>query len=246
MNYLRVKTCLRALSALLVISTLSVAHYGAAVADTLIPPFSATYSVRVGIARGETHMRMSDNGDGSFLFESEIQPKGVAKLFARGNIKETSHFRYGAHGVMPIDYARIDTIKDRNSRIEFDWTNGIARSTYKEQFREVSLAPGMLDTQLVLFAFMHDLLNAHQSLEYSLIDRKGRIKTYRVTSLGEEKIKTPAGQFETVVFRHQTKNSDRTTTFWCAPELNYLPARIEQQEGDDKPSRAELKKFQAL
>lgn len=215
-------------------------------ADKMIPPFKATYSVKVGVARGETSMTMYDNGDGSFIFESEIQPKGVVRLFARGSITEKSYFRYGSDGVIPIDYSRVDTIKDRNTSIQFDWVNGIAKSKYKDQSREVQLAPGMLDTQLVLFAFMHDLLNAQENLSYSLLDRKGRIKTYQVTNLGEEQIKTPAGQFQTVKFRHQTANSDRTTTFWCAPALHYLPARIEQQEGDDKPSRAELKQFEGL
>lgn len=215
-------------------------------ASSLIPPFNATYTLKAGVMRGETSMSMRNDGSGTFLFESEIKPKGFVKLFARGQVKETSHFLYDQDGIRPIDYVRLDTLKDKNTNIQFDWENGVVKSTYKEESREEALSPGILDRQLVLFAFMHDLLNDTDQMSYTLIDRKGRLKTYEVSRLGEEEIKTPAGRFQTVKFQHRTLDSTRTTTFWCAPALHFLPARIEQRKDNDKPSRAELKTFEGL
>jgi len=215
-------------------------------ANSLVPPFIATYTMKVGIARGETTMSMREDGGGMFLFETEIKPKGFVKMFVRGKVTETSHFVYDDGGVTPIDYVRLDTLNDKNTNIQFDWDTGIVTSTYKDETREEVLAPGILDRQLLLFAFMHDLLNEVDRVSYTMVDRKGRLKTYEVSMLGEEKIDTPAGRFRTVKFEHRTPDSSRITTLWCAPDLHFLPARIEQRKDDDKPSRAELMTFEGL
>lgn len=214
-------------------------------ASSLVPPFDATYTLRMGVVRGETRMRMSEDG-GVFLLESEIEPKGLVKIFARGKVTETSHFVYDDNGVRPIDYARLDTIKDKNTNMRFDWDAGIVTSTYRDETREEALAPGILDRQLVLFAFMHDLVNDIDRMNYTVVDRKGRLKIFEVTKLGEEEIDTPAGRFQTIKFEHRTADSTRITTFWCAPDLHFLPARIEQRRGDKKPSRAELQSIEGL
>jgi len=215
-------------------------------ASSLVPPFDATYAMRMGVARGETRMSMREDGNGVFLFESEIEPKGFVKVFARGKVTETSHFVYDDAGVRPIDYVRLDTFKDKNTNIQFDWDTGIVTSTYKDETREETLAPGILDRQLLLFAFMHDLVNDIDRMSYTVVDRKGRLKTYAVARLGEEEIDTPAGRFQTIKFEHRTPDSTRITTLWCAPDLHFLPARIEQRRDDKKPSRAELQSIEGL
>ena len=215
-------------------------------ASSLVPPFDATYALKMGIARGETRMRMREDGGGVFLFETEIKATGLVRIFARGKITETSQFAYDGGGVTPIDYVRLDSLKDKNTNIQFDWDGGTVTSTYKDETREQALEPGLLDRQLMLFAFMHDLVNEVDRASYTIVDRKGRLKTYQVSKLGEEQIDTPAGTFQTIKFEHRTPDSSRVTTLWCAPELHFLPARIEQRKDDDKPSRAVLKAFEGL
>ena len=39
------------------------------------------------------------------------------------------------------------------------------------------------------------------------------------------------GTFDTIKYRSRRPDSDRGTVFWCAPELGYMPVKVERQRG---------------
>jgi len=51
------------------------------------------------------------------------------------------------------------------------------------------------------------------------------IQTCRLHEVGREKLKTPAGEFDTVEVAHKDERGDRTTSFWLAPKLDHLPVQ---------------------
>jgi hypothetical protein len=62
-----------------------------------------------------------------------------------------------------------------------------------------------------------------------LLADEDSIKPYQYTSNGEHRITTGLGELDTVSFVQQREGSSRSTWLWLAPQLRYLPARIEQR-----------------
>ncbi len=61
----------------------------------------------------------------------------------------------------------------------------------------------------------------------------GRIKDNTFTAEGSERLRTAVGEYHTVKYRSSRPDSDKSTVFWCAPELGYLPLKVELRDGKD-------------
>ena len=48
--------------------------------------------------------------------------------------------------------------------------------------------------------------------------------------MGEEKVNTPLGDLNTIKVQNTKPDDVRKLIFWCAPELKYLPVKIEHTE----------------
>ena len=56
------------------------------------------------------------------------------------------------------------------------------------------------------------------------------MQIFRLHAAGKEKLKTSAGKFDTVEVARKDEKKNRTTTFWLAPKLDYLPVQMQQTE----------------
>ena len=45
-----------------------------------------------------------------------------------------------------------------------------------------------------------------------------------------KKISVPFGSYDVIRVSHQSKNSNRINTFWLAPDLDFIPVKLEQTE----------------
>ena len=63
----------------------------------------------------------------------------------------------------------------------------------------------------------------------------GKLKEYQFEIMGEERVYTSLGSYKALKIQHQRYQKDKNITLWCAPELNYLPVKIIQEE-TDKPT----------
>jgi hypothetical protein len=95
-----------------------------------------------------------------------------------------------------------------------------------------------------------DLLqNPKQKTFNYLIADGGRLKHYQIKRLEQETITTPLGSINTVKFKRQRdrdSDKDRETTLWCAPELNYLPVKLEHIEKDGTKFTAVLRRVEGI
>ena len=66
-------------------------------------------------------------------------------------------------------------------------------------------------------------------MHYQIADRN-RLREYEFQITGEEIIETPIGKFNTVKATRIRRDSDRITTFWMAPEYDFLLIRLKQIE----------------
>jgi hypothetical protein len=95
-----------------------------------------------------------------------------------------------------------------------------------------ALRPGMQDDLSMLIAFAYELDNGRTLTTVTTIGDSG-VRDYQLSRAGSETLHTPVGDIDTIVYRAQRNGSPRSTRYWCAPSLGYVPLRAEQRRHDD-------------
>jgi hypothetical protein len=72
----------------------------------------------------------------------------------------------------------------------------------------------------------------------------GSIKDYDLKILGKETIQIELGDYHTTVLERTTDS--KTTTWWCAQELHYLPVKIRQVKKDGGSVMVVLYKLEGI
>ena len=103
-----------------------------------------------------------------------------------------------------------------------------------------------MDKLNYILALMRDLGRGERRVEYPIADGGRRLKRYVLASVGEERIETGIGTFDTVVVRRERENSRRETTFWCARALGFFPVRIVHVERDGTPLTLRIKSLAGI
>jgi hypothetical protein len=197
--------------------------------------FSADYQLTHGnFSVGEAHVSLHPGSDGVFDYRRESRTTGLVALFRKDHISETSRWRFAGDTIQPLqyDYRRTGK-KPRNVRVVFDWEKRRVRNALEGDSWGMTIPEGTLDKLVVQLAVMLDLQRRRDTLEYPIADG-GHLKTWRFERLGEETLETPAGRFRAIKIKRQRDDRKRTTYLWCAPELNYLPVRIDQEEKGER------------
>lgn len=229
----RPAACLVALARLAPAALLSCAALGpAAAAAEALPTYEAHYRVEY---RGR-HVGSSEQGIAydaarqTYLFGTKTRARGLARLIAPGLVTEESRFAYENGKIRPLEFSFEDGTRrgKDNLHIAFDWDRGIAVVTDADGPTELPLHNGVLDRGSMQVAVMRDMATPTGPDRYVLADADS-LRTYEYEPAGEETVTTPAGEFRTVAFMQRREGSSRTMTVWAAPELQYLPVKIEQR-----------------
>ncbi len=217
-----------------------------AMAENSLTPHSAEYKVKISVLSGRlrTQLRATDTG---YEATHEIVPTGIARLFRKGSISETSRFAVTADGLLPTRYRSSDTLTRDKTRadFEFDWATGKATGTVNGEAVQAILDDVVHDRVSIQYELMRDMLNGGPSDQYILFD-VDRLKTINVRIVGTKRVKVPAGRFDAIGIQHQAENSSRVTTLWCVEELGFLPVLIEQHRKGKLRLRASLRKYQPV
>lgn len=197
--------------------------------------FTAHYALSLnGFKLGESRVSLSTEGGNRYTYRSHTYSTGVAKLFRNDVVRESSRFDLHDAGIRPQEY-RFDHTgdkKERHALLKFDWQAGKVANTVEGHTWEMKIPGGTLDKLVVQLAVMMDLSSGEKALTYAIADG-GKLKEYQFAVIGEETVKVPAGEFATLKLERLRKDNDRTTYFWCAPELGHLPVKIKQIEHED-------------
>lgn len=228
-------------SLLLLAGTISLMN--AALAESALTPHEAVYKVRISVVSGQLRTQLSYN-EGHYVATHTIRPTGMSRIFASGQIRESSEFLAAEDGIRPSKYQSENTIGSDEERIDigFDWNTGEARGTVNDAPVTSVMDDIAHDRVSIQYELMHDLLNGEPDSEYILFD-VDRLKTINVRNIGRKALKVPAGRFEAIGIQHQAENSRRVTTLWCVAELDYLPVVIEQHRKGKLRVRAVLTEY---
>jgi hypothetical protein len=169
------------------------------------------------------------NAPGSYRFLSNSELTGlIARIVVPHPVVEDSSFTVVDGHVRPIAFRHEDGSRsgEANYSIRFDWPTS-AEISVAGHSREIVLEPGVLDRGSAQVSLARAVASGSPPRELAIIDDDG-LETYRVSRLEPAATSTAAGEFQTVRYEQHREGSSRRTVFWLAPELRYLPVRIEQ------------------
>ena len=230
----------RPLAALLLLSIATSAL--AAPGHELPERFEATFLLEAaGTNVARTRWSLAPGADGTYVSVSRTEPIGVFSLIRDDTRVERSEWTYKGDWLQPLSYRYERTgRKAREIDIEFDWETNVARHDSSGSVWRLPVPRGAMDKFNYILALMRDLGRGERHLEYTIADG-GRLRRYVLTHIGEERIETALGRFDTILIRRDRENSKRRTTFWCASELGFLPVKIEHVERDGKSMTLRIK-----
>jgi hypothetical protein len=207
----------------------------AAGAETRLKPFVANYSITWhGMSAGTTQLKLERLPDGRWSYSSQSTARGLFRLAMPAELSSRSVFRIVDDKVIPETFIAEDSAKDddKDQDIAFDWAAGRVRGVAERRKVDLPTQPGLLDTLSVQVALMHALLGGRTPDRFLLLD-KDRVKEYLYATQGKERVQTEAGTWDAVIFRSSRPTSRNGTYFWCAPDIGYLPLKVERREGKD-------------
>lgn len=202
-----------------------------AAATYLVPaPYTATYSVRYqGMTAGQLHFELRAEEAGRFVYETHATPGLLASLLVSNKAVERSIMRIDADGVRPLSWFLDDgkSGKGNDGALEFAWDEKRVTGTVKGERVDLPTEPGLQDRLSFQVASMTALLRGREPGTIPVLD-DDRIKPYSYSRQGAARIKTQAGEFETVLYESTRPRSKRLSRIWHAPTLGYIPVRFER------------------
>lgn len=203
-----------------------------AVAAEAVPTYTATYQVEYkgkDLGTSEFSVRHSADSD-VYEFSSRTVAKGLLKLMSPNPVIERSKFRVTDAGIVPLEFTYEDGSRkgEDNVHIAFDWERRIATVTDSSGRREIALRAGALDRGSLQVALMRDLATTGRPAHYLVADEEA-VKDYVYMEHGETTTATGIGSLATRELMQQREGSSRSTWLWVAPDLGFLPVRIEQR-----------------
>ncbi len=222
--------------------------FSAAQANDTVPTYTAHYDVEYrGRRIGDSVHTLEQQGE-TYRFTSVTQARGIARLLRRRPLVEESRFELQDGMPRPLEFSLEDGTRrgEDNLTIDFDWTSGVAQVATEDGRLELPLEPGVHDRATLQLALMLELeAAAAPSASHPLIDDTS-IKVYDYELAGEETLDTAAGTYETIKIVQRREDSSRYTLIWFAPDLRYLPVRIEQRREDETLTSLQLESVLGL
>ena len=206
--------------------------FSATLAATELAPFHAEYELSYAIFSADVSFDLRrDDTPGHYVYKVTTKARGLAKAILRRKAIEKSHFSISDEHILPARYQLDDGLGgvENKTYITFVWGAGKAYSQHEGADLTIPIEAGTLDRLSADINVIMSLRAGNEPGSYPILDGED-IDIYEFKRVGEERLKVPAGTFNTVKFRRQRRGSSRSTLIWFAPEQDYLPVRIDQQK----------------
>ncbi|MFA5514656.1 MAG: DUF3108 domain-containing protein [Desulfuromonadales bacterium] len=223
---------------------LLIAAVPALAAGAIAPaPFSALYAVYYrGIPAGELESTLQPNGPDEFIYETRVKPSPLARAFVSSKAVERSILRIDEKGVRPLFWVSEDGKpgNEKDGALAFAWDKQRVSGIVESEPVDLPAEPELQDRLSVQIAVMTALLRAEKVGEILQVSGE-KIRRYSYQPAGAERIRTEAGEFETVLYESTRPGSSRVSRVWHAPALGYIPVRAEQVRDGKVETVMELK-----
>ena len=204
-------------------------------------PFEAHYEVhRNGKLAGEARLALLRLDEDRWEWTSRTRgTRGLAAL-ANLEIDERTVLRWRDERPELIEssYDQRAAWTSRHRTLRVDESTGTIASYDGKRAHTLRHAPQTIDVHLTALALMTSLARAEETLSYRVATRD-EIETHRYDIVGSETVATPAGKFDARRVRRAREDAKRTSEFWLAASLGWLPVRVTHADSDGE--RIELK-----
>lgn len=206
-----------------------------ALADSKLKPFAATYNLSRGgiiLATVEVTLRLSPAG--RYRYQARTIPTAPVAVFRDDEITELSEGRLSEEGIYPDSYLyhHRNPKKSRRTDLDFDWAAGRVTNRTADSHWSMEIQPGTQDKFSQQLLMMMTAAKGMQEIEFPVADG-GRLKQYRFQTQGWEEVSTEAGTFHSLKLARSKNHKPSRASYWLAPELNYLPVKVERLETDE-------------
>lgn len=210
---------------------------------TKLKPQESLYELHMGpLTLGDARFSLEPISEDCYRYQYIAMPQGIAKMFV-GTIHEITDFCMTDAGMLSKHYEfhRSDRAK-KDWTLDFDWNAKVARGGDPA---EQKLPAGALD-RLAIQQAVRQWVIAHageekppEEVEFAMADRT-RVTAYKFALGRREKIKVPAGTFDTIIVQ-RVDDPKKTLRFWLAPERDYTPVKVIQDQDGQPELRMVLK-----
>lgn len=158
-------------------------------------------------------------GGGRYQITETSKGRGMYSLL--GSMKRTSRGLVDARGVRPLEFTD-ERPGWRDSRAVFDWQARTVTMYHKQAQRTEPMPADMQDRLSFMLSFAL-FPPKGAAVTYNIADSKGlSVHLYRLA--GQEKLRVPAGEFQTVKLVRSRENE--SSEVWLAKELGNFPVRV--------------------
>ncbi|WP_286738878.1 DUF3108 domain-containing protein [Psychrobacter sp. UBA3068] len=201
-----------------------------------VQPSSANYSFTVEDKYKGTATRTLSKSGNTWKYDVNARVAGVASAV------QSSTFTIIGNNVTPTQASTTYKLlgMGRTHKLNFNPRNKKVTSNYKGKTTTMDMAQQAFDDLSLEVQIRQDLLNGKFSGNYYMA-KKDKIEKTPFKKSGNTKVTVPAGTFDTVRVDRIHDDNSRSTSFWLAPSLNYLPVKV-SQINDGKKMDLELTK----
>jgi len=184
----------------------------------------AVYRVyRSGLLIGHDEENFERQGD-KYRIVSHVEAEGIASLFVRGRFSMTSEGRIVGDEFLPQVFTSARGSPPKTLTAKFDWERKQIESSREDVKEYFDLPTGTQDRLTAMYQYM--LRAPTTDIVVAWMTQGKRVEPYRYLKQGETVIRTTAGDFNTVYFARDTKDTKTKVQLWLAKDRLYLPVRI--------------------
>ncbi|OXL18244.1 DUF3108 domain-containing protein [Psychrobacter sp. DAB_AL32B] len=201
-----------------------------------IQPSSANYSFTVEDKYKGTATRTLNKSGNTWKYDVNARVAGVASA------AQHSTFTVNGNAVIPTQASTTYKLLGigRTHKLDFNPSSKKVVSNYRGKSTTMTMAQQAFDDLSLEVQIRQDLLNGKFSGNYYMA-KHDKIEKTPFKKSGNTKITVPAGTFDTVRVDRIHDDNSRSTSFWLAPSLDYLPVKV-SQINDGKKMDLELTK----
>ncbi len=199
-------------------------------------PSSANYSFTVEDKYKGSATRTLKKSGNTWQYDVNARVAGMASAV------QSSTFTINGNNVRPSQASTTYKLLGvgRTHKLDFNPNGKKVSSSYKGKTTTMDMTQQAFDDLSLEVQIRQDLLNGKFSGNYYMA-KKNKIEKTPFKKSGNTKITVPAGTFDTVRVDRIHDDNGRSTSFWLAPSLNYLPIKV-SQINDGKKMDLELTK----
>jgi len=196
-------------------------------------PYTATYAVeKSGMVIANATQTLTQRGNNEYSLVLTAKAKGIVSLFVNKENVQRTEWTQENNRIIPQRFYENTASKGKETKLNFDWTEKRVKDLGDASW-SLPLEPGMVDPLLLQHVLRRDVQGNNQTFTYKVPD-DGKIKSYTIKIIGEDTIETAMGSYETI--KVSSTRNKRTTTFWLAKTLRFIPVRMEQAKSGNTES----------